>query len=397
MQVDPPEQGIDDLDTMFQLCDTKVSTGMVSVATKELNLETRNTVFRADMVLNSHESSRERRSALLRPIDLLPDELVARLFSYLDVRSLMTARHVATRLNNVGTRDASGWPRHCEVLWRGKIHVWSGAYQLKAEGKSMSAYFASCQDAALRQDITENELCYDPISQSGTIWSFRMKRAAGPSWTDADPWHHGREARKLVFLRDGRIAQLVGGSDGSTQLLSPFSDNDFARHPNFQQIEMNWRYILHPLDEPRRPPGAYIRIKFMGKDIPTYVVQRAPKPLNNWGFIMDSCWGLFSSFPLPKRRPSIGLPRRTYYYTVDTAYLNVRGLLSDSNPEEETRDSIVERLLADESLPTSDTRQWREALLYNLGSATLPEGERAVAEFDRMFHPLHSISNTVQY
>ncbi|OLQ05722.1 hypothetical protein AK812_SmicGene11057 [Symbiodinium microadriaticum] len=33
-------------------------------------------------------------------------------------------------------------------------------------------------------------------------------------------------------------------------------------------------------------------------EFPTLVVRRAPL---NWGFVLESCWALYTSFPLPKR------------------------------------------------------------------------------------------------
>lgn len=40
-------------------------------------------------------------------------------------------------------------------------------------------------------------------------------------------------------------------------------------------------------------------------------------------------------------------------------------------------------LLEDSSLSVTNRWQWREALLYNLGSASLPDGPTATSDFDR--------------
>merc|ERR1711862_1035105 len=47
--------------------------------------------------------------------------------------------------------------------------------------------------------------------------------------------------------------------------------------------------------------GSYIEFTVGGRDVPTYFVRRSPT--NNWGFVMESCWGVLASFDLPKRPP----------------------------------------------------------------------------------------------
>ena len=65
---------------------------------------------------------------------------------------------------------------------------------------------------------------------------------------------------------------------------------------------MRWRFVKSSMDLPSCPDGAYIRIMVGGKDVPTYVVRRSPN--GNWGFIMESCWGLYTFCELALRDDS---------------------------------------------------------------------------------------------
>jgi hypothetical protein len=53
-------------------------------------------------------------------------------------------------------------------------------------------------------------------------------------------------------------------------------------------------------------------------------------------------------------------------------------------------DDTSSLLLEDQALPTTSRRQWREALMYNYGAMSLPEGEAARNEFDRIFQSFRS-------
>ena len=63
-------------------------------------------------------------------------------------------------------------------------------------------------------------------------------------------------------------------------------------------------FVSEPMDMPNRPDGAYIRLTVGNRDVPTYVVRRSPT--GNWGFLLESCWGLYASFELPRNRASVG-------------------------------------------------------------------------------------------
>lgn len=358
----------------------------------------------------------------------LPDDIMLSVFSFLDVGSLKQMRVVNHRFYDMAGRNEAGWQQQCEQLWRRKAHVCVEAKRLVSLShvhRAMDAYRISCQDGLFRHEITQEELCFDPITGQGTIWSFRFKKSAGPAWTSFDPWHEGLDARRMVFLADGTVKQfqpLESSSidDGTAQnhrfqLLPAFSDRSQElfrddSNRNFSRLEMHWRFITQPMDLPSRPIGAYIRLNVGGRDVPTYIVHRSPTM--DWSFVLESLWAVYTSVPLPRRsnvwscdvsmrdgerphqqhhRPARMRLRRT---SLGSRWLNVAGIESDSEDENDTTPKSLPNaphshppsLLDDSVLSVTNRWQWREALLYNYGAITLPEGEGAEAEFDRVWN-----------
>ena len=77
-------------------------------------------------------------------------------------------------------------------------------------------------------------------------------------------------------------------------------------------------------------------------------------------------------------------PRIRLRRTLDGAcWVNVDGIETDS--EDDAIDEQVHQSV-DTICTISPRRQWREALLYNFGAKSLPEGEYARAEFDRVWN-----------
>jgi len=147
--------------------------------------------------------------------------------------------------------------------------------------------------------------------------------------------------------------------------------------------------VHRPLDLPARPEGAYIRITVGGRDVPTYVVRRSPN--GNWGFILESCWGIYASFDLAPRgsvSSSTASRRRLRRTRNGTRWVNV----DDSDIEDPDQDgqdhtrNVRRRtdLFVEESeMVVTGHSQWREALLYNIGAVALPDGNNANAEQER--------------
>ena len=281
----------------------------------------------------------------------MPDELLFQVSSFLNVRDLKRARALNTRFRALMSLDQAGWTHHCLDLWRRKVHVPAlFARRLQAPTSSaLELYRLSCMDAQKRTEIKPEELCYDPHRPS-TVFSFRFKESAGPEWTSFDPWHNGRGARQMVFLRDGTVRQLVVEGDNNISLRLPFFDATDS-----MGLQIRWKFVRKPIDLPVRPQGAYVRLNVGGRDVPTYVVQRSPN--GNWGFLLENCWGVFASFDLPRK----------------TERSLRRQMQDDSGPRKRQK---TEDVLGDSSLTVTNNWQWREAFLYNLGASTLPDEEQ---------------------
>lgn len=330
-------------------------------------------------------------------ISVLADDVLCVMMSFLDSKSLLQMQLVNQRCHQVGSRNEAGWENLCNDLWKDKVHVLHEAIRIKEEN-SMLAYRLSVEDAKQRQEVRLDEFCYDIETKKGTIWSFRFKESAGLDWTSWDPWWNGHDARKMVFLPDGTVKQVVEPDESNTnddedseqqQQQQPIVPQ-FGKHGGIlvdMLVPITWRFLTQPLDLQSRAYGSYLRLTLGNRDVPTYVVRRSPT--GNWGFLMESCWGLYASFDLPPRRSST--PRLRLRRTQDGARLvDVNLMESDTENDDENDGSSVsehakkQKLLVDDSfLLITNEVQWKEALLYNLGASTLPEGEGAEAEFHR--------------
>jgi len=331
---------------------------------------------------------------------------------------------IITEKATMASDNNAGWNQHCAMLWSRKVRVCSYARRLldsantpeeEAAGSgvvhscsngrrssAMEAYKTSIREAETVNEITEDDLCFDlATDRSGVLWSFRFKESAGLDWTSWDPWWKNGPARKLVFLRNGSILQAhprgksaIVTTHNGTPVYDVFSERLVQRNgvdiiP--PRIEMRWRFVESSMDLPSRPDGAYVRITVGGRDVPTYVVRRSPN--GNWGFIMESCWGLYASFELASREDasnsfsSLGVGRRALRRTRNgSRWVNIDDEhVEDSEEDNSGRRNVRRRvnLFVEESAMTvTGVSQWREALLYNIGAVTLPEGNHASSQFD---------------
>ena len=303
----------------------------------------------------------------------LPEDLLFRISSFLDVCSLVYLGTANRYFHELCQRNQAGWMNLCRQLWNTKIHVAPQARALLHE-HALSAYRLACTDATQRQHLSKDEFCYNPETHQGTVWSFRFKESAGADWTLADPWYRGLPCRQMVFLKSGKGMQYIRDEDGP-RLFDP-------------PVPIAWRFLTRPMDLPHRPTGSYIRFTVAGRDVPTYSVRRSPN--GNWAFIMESCWGLYASYPLPKRRNKI-LRRAGDEPTWVNADEDDTTTVSDEtgrNKRIRTQQHhqatlACDPLQDDSQLLITNEIQWREAFLYNVGARVLPEGDQAIDEFDR--------------
>jgi F-box-like len=107
----------------------------------------------------------------------LPDDLVAKILSFLDAASLVRQRSLNRSFRRLAS-DTTLWQGLCYNLWKDKIHVEREARDLVTTD-AMAAYRRALEDAQTRDHMTREELCYDPTTHKGTIWSLRFKEAAG--------------------------------------------------------------------------------------------------------------------------------------------------------------------------------------------------------------------------
>uniref|UniRef100_A0A7S3JQG3 Uncharacterized protein n=1 Tax=Aureoumbra lagunensis TaxID=44058 RepID=A0A7S3JQG3_9STRA len=136
-----------------------------------------------------------------------------------------------------------------------------------------------------RNKIKLNELV-------GLEWNFRFKEAAGESWTTFDPYWQGKPATSVRFYSDGttsRNSSCRKSAEEEVTQPSSFLDG----------VHVEWRWGD---GDGRRASGTWpnskIRARVDGQDVPTYIISRHPK---HKGFIMQSCWVLYTAFPMPPK------------------------------------------------------------------------------------------------
>jgi hypothetical protein len=109
----------------------------------------------------------------------LPNDIITNIFSFLDAKSLIRQRCLNRSFQQLASQ-CSLWEGQCHYLWKDKVHVTREARDLMTTNTdALAAYRTSLLDATNRHHVTRDELCYDPQTQRGTIWSIRFKESAG--------------------------------------------------------------------------------------------------------------------------------------------------------------------------------------------------------------------------
>mmetsp|Transcript_51500 Transcript_51500/g.110357 ORF Transcript_51500/g.110357 Transcript_51500/m.110357 type:complete len:335 (-) Transcript_51500:126-1130(-) len=148
------------------------------------------------------------------------------------------------------------WAPLCQSLWRDKIHV-----KEYSEERCFRAYWKSVVEGR-RTAISTAELC-------AFRWWSRMKSGAGEAWTSEDPWWQGREADIRYYHSD-------------------FTTSSARRGPGC------WRFVPS-CNKEEMPEGNLIRHSRGGMEFPTHHTARTSK----WGWVIQNCWSISASFPLP--------------------------------------------------------------------------------------------------
>eukprot|EP01083_Nonionella_stella_P107058 309630_1 len=142
-------------------------------------------------------------------------------------------------------------------------------------------------------------------------WYFRFKEDAGTTWINMDPWWNGNDspdefthqihkssdsdeteeydAQKKLNEHEKRLSQCIRitfSRDGSME--QPV--NQLMADTTYEAPELEWRF-----------DGSFSEDKLFGDSVqvnsyPKKYVSRHP---TNWGFVMQSWWVIYTSFPMP--------------------------------------------------------------------------------------------------
>jgi len=273
--------------------------------------------------------------------DLVLHSILARLTSPVD---LCNASAVCRRWRQVAS-GAALWDAHCERVWEGKVEVPESCRVLRASGHPQSALVASVRDSR-RTVLTAEEL-------TGVAWCFRFKEDAGEEWQHIDPWWLGGRAQRMVFAPDGRLVRAAAYFRGTGQPLG--EGDEGGEMEEFLFPDLRWEFT--PSAELRRSgntgdlhpaplqSGSTVCVYVNGRRVPRVHISRHPV---NWGFIMESCWVMYTKFDMGLRsNPDPFLDDKLRPVNVNTqdheAY--VYNLMLDETTTEESEEDDADTML----------------------------------------------------
>ncbi|CAM9284730.1 unnamed protein product, partial [Pylaiella littoralis] len=248
----------------------------------------------------------------------------------------------ANRFMYKAAGDEGVWRAARDRLWERKVFVPQSS---RAMSSAKAGYIDSLRDS-LRTWLEPEEL-------TSFCWWFRFKQQAGEAWTAQDPWYRNEKRGKCRKKKNSCVdfplcdpgwsvdlpercrvslwRPLALGSDGGLQgrphSSTPWRHVAPARGTNsgeqqpqqHQHIRPTSRLITPPpprflecssnqasiswqfVDRAGRrtgPTGSFLRVRIGGRAVPTYIVSRHP---SNWGFLLESCWTLYTSWEMPPR------------------------------------------------------------------------------------------------
>jgi hypothetical protein len=186
------------------------------------------------------------------------------------------------------------WEPHCSTFWADKLFVPAKCKKLVRLGQHRKAFSEAIVDSA-RTWITAEELC-------SLEWHGRMKEAAGEHFTETDPWWTGATPKPASrYHMDGT----------TTRWTRPERSGD----PLVETTSGEWRFVRSTCGQ-TGPLGSFIRMKHrgLGRETPTKIIKRH----KNWGFVLDGCWSVSASFPLPPKGEDSSLEDDALPVTVET-------------------------------------------------------------------------------
>jgi len=212
----------------------------------------------------------------------LVDDSAELLLSCFQLSELAAAASTCQRLAGQ-VRDNSLWALVCKRLWHGKLVPQKFVNLLEA-GEAREAYRLSLIDSR-RTRLASREL-------TQFTWSFRFKATAGEAWTEDDPWWYGSAARSGHFRADGtfrigptrlrwKFARLSSEERHSLDVVAAKARGEVVAEGGRVDRTFGPRTIVASVHE---------------REVPAYVVRRHA---GTWGWIMESCWVLWTSWPMP--------------------------------------------------------------------------------------------------
>jgi hypothetical protein len=203
---------------------------------------------------------------------------LAAVLSALPAVDLARACCVCRALRAAGSA-APLWASACAVDWASRSYIAPGARALLGAGEARAA-FALARADATRDALSDDELTSLP-------WRFHFKAEAGPEWVRRDPYWRvdGGAASHIVFTRDGKLRR------------TPPPGEDLTPWP---EVAITWRWARFGAGrtgDEGAPVGSLLRCHVEEAPVPTYAVRRH---LLHWGWIMESCWGVYTSYEPPR-------------------------------------------------------------------------------------------------
>ena len=228
--------------------------------------------------------------------------------SHLDLASLGVLASVDHFFSASILADRAVWERLCETTFEGKVCIAAEAKRLRAQGKPREALRVGLADSR-RDTLTDEEL-------TTFEWNFRFKSAAGSGWMEEDPYWLGAASgpARVQFSPSGRLT-----ASGFEML---------------EQRQLLWSWALS-----RGPIGSHVQLHVDGMRVPTYVVSRHAA---NWGWLMQSCWVLYTSFPMPPRGADPSLDDEALEVTVRTQFREAHAYNSGVTGEEAEEEELSE-------------------------------------------------------
>mmetsp|Transcript_30053 Transcript_30053/g.33569 ORF Transcript_30053/g.33569 Transcript_30053/m.33569 type:complete len:247 (+) Transcript_30053:529-1269(+) len=211
------------------------------------------------------------------------------------------------------------------------------------------ALIFSIQDAH-RTSLTMEEL-------TKFHWNFRYKATAGSGWTELDPWWSGRAPLIVRYAPNGDLERL---------------DNEPLKREAWASFK--WRFVKSTAGK-KGPKGSFIQIGHF----PAYVVSRHK---DNWGFMLQSCWVIFTSWNMPLKPEGI-TPKDMESHDTE---LGVG--VADQWCEAMRCNQVIEG--AGDNQMDNQPPQHDEEIIRNFIARCIQNGEENIPNLLRMYLQLHN-------